>query len=94
MQTMRTPETQAWIDRACAGEAVWDIGQIDAQTARALDKLVRRGLLLKLRGSFMGMSPLKTIWAMPGTTFPLIERVQVVSACGTIMQEATLTAGA
>lgn len=60
-----TTETQDWIDTALSGESVWSIGQLDATTIRALDKLVKSGELAKSRLSFCGISALKTVWHLP-----------------------------
>lgn len=60
--------TQNWIDSALAGNPVWSIGQIDKETARALDNLVKAGALMKSRASWMNISQLKTVWHLPNAT--------------------------
>jgi len=48
-----------------AGEYVQDIGQIDKQTRRQLDKLARQGTLRKFRMRWLGCwGGLKTTWRM------------------------------
>lgn len=51
---------QAFIDRALDGE-VWQIGQLDAPTVRALDRLAKSGRLVKSRDHWCGLK-LKTVW--------------------------------
>jgi len=58
--------TQDWINVALSGKPVWNIGQIDKPTARALDKMVQQGVLEKDRAHWMHISPLKTVWHLPG----------------------------
>lgn len=60
------PSKQDWINRALAGDPIWQLGQIDRPTERALNRLVRQGELRKHRVRFMGISPLKTVWCKPG----------------------------
>lgn len=80
---MPIPTQAEWIEIAKTGaDGVWQIGQIDKATARALDKLVRQGVLVKCRGRFCGISPLKTIWCAPGTRFNIIECVELVEVHG------------
>lgn len=57
--------TQEWIETALGGESVWNIGQIDDATARALNKLVKQGRLAKSRLSWCGISALRTVWHLP-----------------------------
>ena len=59
------------IDVALAGKVICDIGQVDAPTKRALDRLVRDGVLRKWRGywhpvsgALWGIGPLKTCWGL------------------------------
>jgi hypothetical protein len=49
--------TQRWIYRATDGHEIWDIGQLDPQTKRALDREVERGNLTKVlpRPSSLGL---------------------------------------
>ena len=60
-----TTDTILWVARALGNDPVWNIGQLDAATVRALDKQVKAGRLLKDRVSWMGISPLKTVWFHP-----------------------------
>lgn len=60
------------INEALAGEVIVNIGQVDAETQRALDKLVRAGTLAKWRGHWyptaganFGIGPLKSCWGLP-----------------------------
>lgn len=57
---------------ALAGEVICKIGQLDAGTVRALDKLVKAGTLAKWRGHWyptaganFGIGPLKSCWGLP-----------------------------
>lgn len=68
---MPYPTTDEWIEIARRGEVIVNIGQIDKLTARALDKLVRAGELLKWRGKWYpvagaawGLGPDKTCWGL------------------------------
>lgn len=80
---MPYPTKDEWIAQALTGDdGVWQIGQIDDVTARALNKLVRQGRLCKARGRFMGISNPKTIWHRPGLGFNIIECVQLIEAHG------------
>ena len=56
---------QDWIARALAGHAVWNLGQLDKATVRALDALVRRGVLAKSRLSWCNISAPKAVWHLP-----------------------------
>lgn len=65
------PITQWIVDKALNGEVVVNIGQVDKPTARALDKMVRTGELLKWRGKWYpvagaswGLGPDKTCWGL------------------------------
>jgi hypothetical protein len=42
--------------------SVWNIGQIRADQKKVLERMVRAGELKKLRSSWMGISPLKTVY--------------------------------
>jgi hypothetical protein len=44
---------------------IQDIGQIDKETRKALDKAVRFGLLVKSREPWCGISNPKTTWRLP-----------------------------
>jgi hypothetical protein len=57
--------TTDWTARALTGDPVWNIGQIDRATVRALDKLAKAGLLVKDRGLWAGLVE-KTVWARSG----------------------------
>ena len=59
-------EELKWIDWALDGKPVWNLGQIDTKTERGLNKLVKQGKLLKARAPWCFMSPLKTVWFLPG----------------------------
>ena len=49
------------------GECIQDIGQIDADTKKALERAVRKGILTKTRESWFGcMLPLKTTYRIKG----------------------------
>lgn len=68
---MSNPTAAEWIEIARKGEVIVNIGQIDKPTARALDKLVRAGELLKWRGKWypvagasFGIGPDKTCWGL------------------------------
>lgn len=68
---MTYPTTDEWIAIARTGEVVVNIGQIDKSTARALNKLVATGELLKWRGKWFpvagaafGIGPDKTCWGL------------------------------
>lgn len=68
---MPYPTTAEWIEIARKGDVIVNIGQIDKVTARALDKLVRKGELLKWRGKWYpvagapwGLGPDKTCWGL------------------------------
>ena len=59
-----------WIARALSGVgSVWNIGQLDKPTERALDKLVRKGRLIKSRARWCNISPLKSVWYAPKYDF-------------------------
>lgn len=80
---MPYPTTAEWIEIALTGDdGVWQIGQIDKPTERALNKMVRQGKLCKARGRWMGISNPKTIWHRPGLGFNIIECVQLIEAHG------------
>jgi hypothetical protein len=62
------------IKRALDGEVVCSIGQIDNETRRTLDRMVKFGTLTKWRGHFApvagaphGFGPLKTCYGTPET---------------------------
>ncbi len=57
--------TVDWIDRALAGESVWNLGQINKATTRMLGKLAKQGVLVKSRAHWQFISPLKTVWHLP-----------------------------
>lgn len=68
------PTKQEIIHQAACGEVICEVGQINKETARALDKLVKGGHLKKWRGRWypiagcqFGIGPLKTCWALPST---------------------------
>ena len=69
----RTYGNQDWIiPAALNGEVVVDIGQIAPETKRKLEKLVRKGTLLKWRGKWYpvagaayGLGPDKTCYGLP-----------------------------
>lgn len=46
--------------------ATWDIGGISAEKKRELESKVRRGELKKVRASWCGISPLKTVYFAEG----------------------------
>lgn len=59
----------AWLDE---GAVLVNIGQLEDRCARQLDRLVKRGYLVKWRGRWypvagaqFGIGPLKTCWATP-----------------------------
>jgi hypothetical protein len=60
------------LQRALSGDVVVDIGQIDKEERRALDRAVKRGEIVKWRGYFWphrghptcGIGPLKTCYAI------------------------------
>lgn len=63
---------QEIINEALAGTVICNIGQVDKETQRALDKLVRAGTLAKWRGYWYptpganwGIGPLKSCWGLP-----------------------------
>ena len=78
---------EEWIERVLSGEAVWNIGQIDDETARALNRLVKQGRAIKARGSFCGISQPKTIWCLPSTRHAVYESVKLVEANGDAADE-------
>ena len=54
------------------GAVICNVGQIDKANQRALNRLVRDGVLVKWRGYWhpvsgasFGIGPLKTCWALP-----------------------------
>jgi hypothetical protein len=63
---------QGWvIPAAVAGDVIVDIGQLAPATVRELNKLVRRGMLLKWRGKWYptpgaayGLGSDKTCWGL------------------------------
>ncbi len=62
--------TEYWINLALLGtESIWNIGQLEQATVRALDKLVRQGKLVKTRARFCNISSLKTVWFSPSYDF-------------------------
>ena len=56
--------TQDWVNKALE-DRVWDIGQLDANTKKALNNLVAAGHLVKYRDRFCGISHPKTVWSKP-----------------------------
>lgn len=58
--------TAEWVAVALSGVPVWNIGQIDKATARELDRLARRGVLVRGKYSFCNISRPKTVWSLPG----------------------------
>ena len=56
---------QDWVSYALNGNAVWSIGQLDKATIRALNALVRRGVLVTSRLSWCNISTAKTVWHLP-----------------------------
>lgn len=52
---------ETWINHLMAGNPVWNIGQLDKATVRALDVLVRRGVATKGRVAWC-FGPMKTVW--------------------------------
>jgi hypothetical protein len=65
--------TEYWLNEAMtSAHGVWNIGQIDKATARALDKLVKAGKLVKSTGLFQGlMSPPQGDLAQAGRDIPV-----------------------
>ena len=62
-------DTTTILSRIEAGEVIANIGQVDAPTARALDKLVKASQIAKWRGHWFpdagapwGIGPLKTCY--------------------------------
>ena len=46
---------------------IQDIGQIDKDVRKCLDRSVKRGILFKTREQWLGyMGPLKTTWTLKG----------------------------
>lgn len=43
-------------------DAIWNIGQISNEQKRELEREVKRGQVRKIRSSWMGISPLKTVY--------------------------------
>lgn len=63
--------TEELISKALAGEVICNIGQVDAKSARQLDKLAKSGTLVKWRGYWYpvagaayGIGPLKSCWGL------------------------------
>jgi len=55
-------QVQDWINKK---GHIQNIGQIDAETKKALDKAVRKGILVKSRIPWLGcMGPLKTTYSL------------------------------
>ena len=56
---------ESLMDDLRRGEYIQDIGQIDKETRKQLDKLVKKGMLRKLRMRWLGCwGGLKTTWIM------------------------------
>ena len=72
---MTTEIQNPFVERALSGSPVWSIGQIDKETKRQLDKLVKIGALLKGRGHWQGISSAKTVWFLPTVEFSYLEDV-------------------
>jgi len=53
-----------FVAHALAGNPVWNIGQLDRATVRALDALARKGQLVRTREHWCGLR-LKTVWRLP-----------------------------
>ena len=61
----QTTDTTLWIAAALGGSEVWNIGQLDRDTIRALDRFVKSGRLVKSRRSWANISAPKTVWHLP-----------------------------
>jgi hypothetical protein len=76
MSPPRTYGPQDWIvPAALAGEMIVQISQIAPDTVKALDKLVRTGVLVKWRGKWntgmpWGLGPDKTCWGLKSKYAP------------------------
>lgn len=72
MAQPRTYGPQDWfVPAALAGDVIVNIGQIAPETERALNKMVRSGVLVKWRGKWFpvagaafGLGPDKTCWGL------------------------------